>query len=494
MGCCVCHRLCGQDVDDLFVYDAPRVVRIRDARLGLLQYAMLILISLYIVVWQLVQGNSYLKFRNPTVTMRMTLQQPTLDGCNPNDDSCQDTYPPFKSLPYCCTSDCKDMGEGGCKCPWRAFKNFQCKYVDGAGDAQRNAESIVVGTFQSEYNQTRNASCFGSTPCTKLWLNTQEQRGMFMADIDDFTVSVDHAVQNQELGISRTSRQMSGWLLVNGSSGLQRSLCKKEKTAMTKPVFGQPTNESPCYIRPNQSEDSFDHFTVKTMMMAMGLSLDGPSYSGSGHSIRFEGLTVTLRISYFDTWPWHGVLKGADGQPEVSYVYDLIPLPENPFKVVDLQYLQFPSRRVKISQHGIYLSVKAEGTLGVFDLQNLLVTLTTSFTLLAVGATVVKYIAIFVLKQRSYYKELLVGVSADFSNIRELEQKTDAELADMLRERTLPRGGTRVQQILSICNADWTSNSGDMSVGAHAGRAGTVQLLEGGDLQQRSSMHQRAGE
>lgn len=313
-----------------------------------------------------------------------------------------------------------------------------------------------------------------------------------MADIDDFTVSVDHAVQNQELGISRTSRQMSGWLLVNGSNDLQRSLCEREKTAMTKPVFGQLTNKPPCYIRPNQSEGSSDHFTVKTMMIAMGLSLDGPSYSGSGHSIRFEGLTVTLRITFFDTWPWHGVLKGADGQPDISYVYDFIPLPENPYKVVDLQYLQFPSRRVKISQHGIYLSVKAEGTLGVFDTQTLLVTLTTSFTLLAIGATVVKYFAIYILRQRNYYKELLIGVSADFSNVRELERKSDVELADMLMERTLPRVGTRVQQILSICNADWTSSSGDVSAGAPAERAGTVQLLEGGDLQQRPGIHQRS--
>eukprot|EP00930_Biecheleria_cincta_P001704 TRINITY_DN102817_c0_g1_i1.p1 TRINITY_DN102817_c0_g1~~TRINITY_DN102817_c0_g1_i1.p1 ORF type:complete len:487 (+),score=63.81 TRINITY_DN102817_c0_g1_i1:53-1513(+) len=481
MGCCVCHKLCGQDVDDLFVYDAPRVVRIRDARLGLLQYAMMIVIAIYIVVWQLLRDNSYLKYREPTVTMRMTLQQPTRGGCNPNDDSCQDAYPPFKTLPYCCASDCKDAGEGSCKCPWRSFTNFQCEYVDGAGGAQRNSESMLIGTFRNSYEQTRNTSCSGSTPCTKLWLNTQEQRGVFMADIDEFTVSVDHAVQNQELGISRTSRQMSGWLLVNGSNALQKSLCKGEKTAVTKPVFGQLTNESPCYIRPNQSDNTFDIFTLKTMMMAMGLSLDGPSYSGSGHSIRYEGLTVTLRITYFDTWPWHGVLKGADGQPEISYVYDLIPLPENPYKVTDLQYLQFPSRRVKISEHGIYLSVKAEGTLGVFDVQTLLVTLTTSLTLLAIGATVVKYLAMFVLKQRNYYKELLIGVSPDFSDIRELEQKTDAELMGMLRERTLPQVGTRVQQILAIYHADWTRNSRETSAGTQAEHAaGTVQLLEGG--------------
>ena len=42
-----------------------------------------------------------------------------------------------------------------------------------------------------------------------------------MADVEDFTVLVDHAVQNQELDIARLSREMEGWLLVNGTSELQ---------------------------------------------------------------------------------------------------------------------------------------------------------------------------------------------------------------------------------------------------------------------------------
>ena len=42
-----------------------------------------------------------------------------------------------------------------------------------------------------------------------------------MADVEDFTLLVDHAVQNQELDIARLSREMDGWLLVNGTSHLQ---------------------------------------------------------------------------------------------------------------------------------------------------------------------------------------------------------------------------------------------------------------------------------
>eukprot|EP00931_Biecheleriopsis_adriatica_P062128 TRINITY_DN37404_c0_g1_i2.p1 TRINITY_DN37404_c0_g1~~TRINITY_DN37404_c0_g1_i2.p1 ORF type:complete len:413 (+),score=70.97 TRINITY_DN37404_c0_g1_i2:44-1240(+) len=392
MGCCVCHQICGVDVDDIFTYDAPKTVRIRDARLGLLQYAAMFFIAVYIVVFELLWKNSYLKTRSVNSNIRMTLQQPTVNGCNPNTDDCLDSFNPAESLQYCCIDKCTYKADGSCTCPWRNFTNFQCQYVDGAGAAQANIDNIVINTFRHEYTQERNASC-SDAGCSKLWLNSQTI-GRFMADIEDFTLLVDHAVQNKELGIARTSRGMHGWLHVEGTSAVQRQLCRRAPVAMTQPLYGKNTTEAPCYIRPNHTKEaSLDYFTVGTLLQAMGLHLDGPSFAWTGHSLRYEGLTVTLKISYFDTWPWHGVLKTDDGTPSISYVYSLIPLKENPYKVTQLVYSDYPTKRVKQDMHGIYLSVVAEGQLGIFDLQTLLITVTTSLTLLALAATLVKYLA-----------------------------------------------------------------------------------------------------
>mmetsp|Transcript_119788 Transcript_119788/g.284604 ORF Transcript_119788/g.284604 Transcript_119788/m.284604 type:complete len:488 (-) Transcript_119788:197-1660(-) len=483
-----CRTICGQDCDDIFVYDAQKTIRIRDARLGLLQYGMMFLITVYIVVWQLIRGNSYLLYRQPTVSTRMSLQQPTLQSCSPNDPSCQDTYKKVSDLPYCCTDQCTMKEDNSsCSCPWRSYSNYVCQYVDGVGGTQIYPNDLVINTFRHEYVQERNSSC-GQDGCSKLWVQTAAQH-RFMADVEDFTLLVDHAVQNQDLGIARTSRDMTGWLLVNGTQDLQQQLCRSANTSMTQPIFGKQTDQAPCYIKPNNTgKEGLDYFSVSTLMMAMGLDLDRGSYQGSGHSLRYEGLTVTLKIQYFDTWPWHGVLRNEDGQPKVLYVYSLVPLKDNPYKVSDLVYSDYPNKRVRREMHGIYVAVTPEGELGVFDLQTLLVTVTTSLTLLALAATVVKYIAMYFLTQRKYYKEMLIHVSADFSDVRDLEVKTDEEIEEIMKDKGLPMVGTRVQRVLAILEAGGLSHHnhstpapGRLSVS----ETGGARLLESGESQMR---------
>lgn len=475
-----CRTIFGYDCDDVFVYDAPKTIRIRDARLGLLQYVMMLLIASYIIVWQLIRGNSYLMYRSPTVSTRLSLQQPTIAKCNPKDASCHDAFRKVSDLSYCCTPKCTFKADNSsCSCPWRNFTNFRCQYVDGVGGAQIYPNDIVINTFRHEYTQERNGTC-GQDGCVKLW-KTIGAQDRFMADIEDFTLLVDHAVQNQELGIARTSREMEGWLLVNGTTELQQQLCSSTNSSMTQPYNGRPTTKAPCYIKPNETDkDGLDFFTVRTLMMAMGLTLEGESFAGSGHSLRYEGLTVTMKIHYFDTWPWHGVLREEDGRTKVLYVYSLVPLKDNPYKVSDVLYSKYPDERVQRDMHGIYLTAVPEGELGIFDVQTLLLTITTSLTLLAIAATLVRYIAMYFLKQRNYYKEMLIHVSADFSDVRDLEAKTDAEIQEMLKEKGLPLIGTRVQRILAILDAGGLSHH-NHSEPARLSTGGTVRLLEAGD-------------
>eukprot|EP00913_Durusdinium_trenchii_P013800 g12959.t1 len=141
--------------DDVFVYDAVKTIRIRDARLGLLQYGMMLLIATYIVVWQLLRGNSYLMYRSPTVSIRMTLQQPTVKSCNPNEGHCQDAFKKVSELPY----------------------------VDGVGGTQVYPNDIVINTFRHEYTQERNSTC-GQEGCSKLWVTSAAEH-RFMADVEE---------------------------------------------------------------------------------------------------------------------------------------------------------------------------------------------------------------------------------------------------------------------------------------------------------------------
>merc|ERR1712050_557598 len=103
--------------------------------------------------------------------------------------------------------------------------------------------------------------------------------------------------------------------------------------------------------------------------------------------------------------------------------------------------------------HGILFSVKGMGKLAAFNFQQLLVTLTTSLALLAISATIVRYLALYALKQRAYYQEYLYDISADLSDVRDLESLSDSNLDAELRERGLATGGNRAQRILGLLDA-----------------------------------------
>merc|ERR1712187_1104123 len=133
-------------------------------------------------------------------------------------------------------------------------------------------------------------------------------------------------------------------------------------------------------------------------------------------------MTATLQIYYFNSWPWHGRLGN------ISYISNLIPMQKNPYKTTSLVWDRYPEHRIKRDIHGILFSVKGAGQLAAFSFQQLLVTLTTSLALLAISATIVRYLALYVLKQRPYYQEYLYEVSADLSDVRDLESLSDSNL------------------------------------------------------------------
>ena len=76
---------------------------------------------------------------------------------------------------------------------------------------------------------------------------------------------------------------------------------------------------------------------------------------------------------------------------------------------------------------------------------------------------------------------ILRQVSADFSDVRDLEAKSDGELQEIMKEKGLPATGTRVQQILAILDAGGLSHHNHSeparnSVGG--GQFGTKLLFE----------------
>eukprot|EP00913_Durusdinium_trenchii_P006481 g6092.t1 len=329
----------------------------------------------------------YLKFNDAQNTVRLTLQEPT-QGCNPNDT--------------------------------------------GTDASVIRESSIVVATFIHEYDQSLNTTCFNSYPsaannCDDLWL-IQEKASLFAADVEAFTMLIDHSVTSPKSGLATTSRQMQGMLFV-GDNGND----------------GDVTDHSPCYVPPN-SADGLDYFSVGTLLQATGVTLEGESYPGSGHSARYEGLTINLLIDYSNSRDWHGL------QPNISYLYKPSVVPQNSGLQLCGYYVStFKTTLLSPSSLNGQQMLKKDihgHPLAVFDFTQLLLQLTTSLTLLALATVGVNILAQYVLRYRHYYSEALYDRTADFDNISFLESQSDNHLRQELEDRNLPTSGTRERMIL----------------------------------------------
>ena len=76
---CIGEEFCGRDSDEVFSYMTLGQVRIKDRRLGLLRYSMLILIVLYIGFYNIFFQKGWAKISEPDGTVRLKAQSPTLD-------------------------------------------------------------------------------------------------------------------------------------------------------------------------------------------------------------------------------------------------------------------------------------------------------------------------------------------------------------------------------------------------------------------------------
>lgn len=454
---CCPSTICGVDVSDLFAYSTTKYIKIRDARLGLLHYGLMFLIVVYILVYQLIGKLGYLKFNDAQNTVRLTLQEPT-QNCNPNDADCKDSFSSLSSLPYCCAqnSSCSFNADGSCSCDYRtSFKDYNCTWLSGSDASVTRESSIVVATFVHEYTQLLNSTCFSSYPsaanaCDHLWVADGEA-SVFAADVESFTLLIDHSVTSPKSGLATTSRQMQGMLFVgdNGNDdssakAIKDALCQSSGNAVTAPEGGSSTNKSPCYIPPSTAV-GLDYFSIGTLLQATGVTLEGESYPGSGHSARYEGLTINLLIDYSNSKDWHGL------QTNISYLYKPSVVPQSTFKTTSLSPMSLNgSKRLKKDIHGVLFEVRPSGQLAVFDFTQLLLQLTTSLTLLALSTVGVNILAQYVLRYRHYYSEALYDRTADFDNISFLEAQPDEALRKELRDRNLPTTGTRERMILRL--------------------------------------------
>jgi hypothetical protein len=504
----------------VLLYETPKVTRIRDAKLGLLYYILLGLVLVYITYQlmdslEFLESASpvmaaHFEFRAPVLP-------PCTD---PNTDvGCVWAYKPFAQLDYCCDKKrciphptekaacyCEGLGgdgiasalgsggskqavaiaangagrfagianETGAEASEQAVatlaarldsnkvRSYRCQLFDSLKASESWGDTVFMKTFVNNWQESRNAKCnVNSGECDAVWENKAGvTHKKFVGDIEDYTLTIFHTVGVTQYGISESSASMKGYLMVGplvaGAEPAPRhhEVCRSRDDAVTQPWRGQPTDKAPCFIKPERIMDG-DRFPLSLLLGAMNVSFDDLGIHPD-ESLREQGFTMNIDVTYLNSWPWHGLLG------EVVYYYKLVPrinarYEQTSFWVLEQKEDKEDSRATEVAR-GVLLHITGSGKLCVFSVQQLLVTLTTALALITVVTFLVNLVARFLLRWSSYYNLLIYDTSGDFGRLREINDMTDGELSQHLAAKGQPTGGTRQERILLLLAAEDNEN------------------------------------
>ena len=283
----------GGDLDSTFAYYTKANVAIRDKRLGLLNWFLMVAIFLYVIIYQIVLLQQYAKEGGVLGTVRLSLLEPELQYraveppyCSGATNSSDPAYAfPAPGL-YTYTNPDGVTSEG----PQGACVYLDAVYSNGFGSPDASALLMPTRITVSQQSITPLPACQNVGYPTCAW-NTTSQFIEYVPDASMFTLMVDHSMTSSLGGtLSRNSRQLSGKLV--DSNGNQLDPCL---------AYYQKGYSCPSYVKIGQI-GAADIFPLQSLLTAAGISnLDSGGGDGGGlanETIRLSGIVILVQLSY----------------------------------------------------------------------------------------------------------------------------------------------------------------------------------------------------
>jgi len=388
-------------INGFLVYDTVSVVRIKDKRLALLHYACLVAIVFYIVFWTIFYKQAYYAYEAPVGTVRINPMAPP--------ERTNDSWIDIKDLPYCRTDSRTQL---------YGFDIYDCKYYDSAIDVFPQAVdgSITISTRIKLSNQYVVNPAFNTTDC--VWIDDPDSiETFYLADIERFTLQVDHTFFAPTLGIQGNARDLPG-SIINISDPNDPNI--SELLLPDVEVFGK-INKT-------------DIISVGTLLHAAGVNIDEQNIS-VGESIRYSGAIFLVILDYQNS-------RTIFLQPNTHYTLHVQLINNTEYKAVQAVYTKKLVNRTIYNRHGLHFVFLQTGKLVQFDFQVLLLSFVSGMGLLAMSTTVVDFISTKILGSKEVVSNLKYRTTTN------LTQLTDEEL--MLLATKLRR--TQEQELALNCS------------------------------------------
>lgn len=462
----------GKDWDDVLAYQTPKVVKIRERKLGCMKITLMVIIIFYILIFTVFFQGKHLKVGGINGVFRLTLQHPTKNMCNPFHMACKHNFTKLQELPYCSQSD----KEG-------ALVKRECQYWDMLDLVRPSDQGMFIPTRVETFHQKRacEPSAANNWECSGYLYQFVNKDGevasgegaaephsdVFMAEPERFTLLVDHSFRGSK-GVSRDDFSMNGYWLdcpaVEPGQAEDRSACKANPVYCVHnncpdgaPKMGQEkesllefasavVDKSVAFSR----RDSFvtgqaseleqerslstarilasenqpavavkkgDVFSLKHLMeIAHYDDFDGAGGFKEG-SVRSRGTVLVISIEYTNVQKWMGLMVNPWNPfgPRPWYHYRVTKRPVYDYMVRDTSDDPAKSTRKVREWHGIRVVVEQNANIAVWDTAQLILTLTTALGLLAVSNAITDFLAISVFKRGKEYADCKYEVTEDFN-------------------------------------------------------------------------------
>lgn len=189
---------------ELFTFDSyehPAAIRVYSKFFGRLRLVLTLIVFITYLWYQLYVTKGYLERAPIFGISRMQLQHPVKAGCNPLETTCMQKMRPFSEFPYCSQNNLSVDAE---RHPCKHFTEFE---LLGGQEAQKDA--VLLSTRRTTING--NVLCDGMHDnCTQMY-QIEQKSTVFVADVESWTLLIDHGFTCDELGTSLSAWHMQGF-------------------------------------------------------------------------------------------------------------------------------------------------------------------------------------------------------------------------------------------------------------------------------------------
>lgn len=433
-------KIFGQDLDDLLAYNTPKFVRIRDWKLGFMQKLLMFLIVLKIFFFQMVWQGKHLKPVRVQGLARASLQQPTRDGCDPLETTCFTDWTPLDKLPYC------NQYNGTVQ----VKKKANCVIRDGI--TMQHGRTAVPGTIflptrittvhqksGCEPNKANGWKCISTTDKTKKGGKPFVYDGKHVheddimpADLDRFTLLIAHGWSTEDKkGTYPAGRGTAFEAFLKpeydpithqhvSKAGHEQKIDKKiqAKDGSVWPMQEAKSHEG---FEKTFNISAGDVFSIGDLMRIADPRgenlLDADRVGGS--TMRWDGGAIAITITYdnhknLDPLGWH----------KPHYTIEATFMPLRTYKIMDDTIT--PTGRKIENTHGILITMTVQGVLRQFDLNHMLMMLTTAMVSLSMAALATDFFMCYfpfwpIKPNGPNYTMLKFQPSCDFSSLAKKE-------------------------------------------------------------------------